>query len=57
MNADAVSVRIHGKGNLGAKPKREVVAAGEQSGLLISNRLFETCCRFSATGALFSLLL
>ncbi len=26
MEADAVSVRIHGKGNLGAKPKGEVVA-------------------------------
>jgi len=26
MEADAVSVRVHGKGNLGAKPKREVVA-------------------------------
>ena len=26
MEADAVSVRVHGKGNLGAKLKREVVA-------------------------------
>ena len=26
MEADAVSVRIHGKGNLGAKPRTEVIA-------------------------------
>ena len=26
MAAGAVSVRVHGKGNLGAKPKAEVVA-------------------------------
>jgi threonyl-tRNA synthetase len=26
MEANAVSVRIHGKGNLGAKPRIEVVA-------------------------------
>jgi threonyl-tRNA synthetase len=26
MDADAVSVRIHGKGNLGAKPRAEAVA-------------------------------
>ena len=26
MEADAVSVRVHGKGNLGAKPRGEVVA-------------------------------
>ncbi len=26
MDAGAVSVRLHGKGNLGAKPKAEVVA-------------------------------
>ncbi len=26
MEADAVSVRIHGKGNLGAKPRSEVIA-------------------------------
>jgi threonyl-tRNA synthetase len=26
MEADAVSVRVHGKGNLGAKPRAEVVA-------------------------------
>ena len=26
MEAGAVSVRLHGKGNLGAKPKAEVVA-------------------------------
>jgi threonyl-tRNA synthetase len=27
MAANAVSVRVHGKGSLGAKPKSEVVAA------------------------------
>ena len=26
MEADAVSVRVHGKGNLGAKPRAEIVA-------------------------------
>jgi threonyl-tRNA synthetase len=26
MDADAVSVRVHGKGNLGAKPHAEVIA-------------------------------
>ncbi len=26
MEADAVSVRVHGKGNLGAKPRGEVIA-------------------------------
>ncbi len=26
MEADAVSVRIHGKGNLGAKPRTETIA-------------------------------
>ena len=26
MEADAVSVRVHGKGNLGANPKGEVIA-------------------------------
>ena len=26
MEADAVSVRVHGKGNLGAKPRSEVIA-------------------------------
>jgi threonyl-tRNA synthetase len=26
MEANAVSVRVHGKGNLGAKPRGEVVA-------------------------------
>jgi threonyl-tRNA synthetase len=26
MEAGAVSVRVHGKGNLGAKPRTEVVA-------------------------------
>jgi threonyl-tRNA synthetase len=26
MDADAVSVRIHGKGNLGAKPRSEAMA-------------------------------
>ena len=26
MDADAVSVRVHGKGNLGAKPRAEVIA-------------------------------
>jgi len=26
MEASAVSVRVHGKGNLGAKPRTEVVA-------------------------------
>jgi threonyl-tRNA synthetase len=26
MDADAVSVRVHGKGNLGPKPRAEVVA-------------------------------
>ena len=26
LDADAVSVRIHGKGNLGAKPRGEVIA-------------------------------
>ena len=26
IEADAVSVRIHGKGNLGAKPRSEVIA-------------------------------
>jgi threonyl-tRNA synthetase len=26
MNADAISVRVHGKGNLGAKPRAEAIA-------------------------------
>ena len=26
MEADAVSVRVHGKGNLGAKPRGEAIA-------------------------------
>ena len=26
MEADAVSVRVHGKGNLGAKPRNQVIA-------------------------------
>jgi threonyl-tRNA synthetase len=26
MKANAVSVRVHGKGNLGAKPRGEVIA-------------------------------
>jgi threonyl-tRNA synthetase len=26
MDADAVSVRVHGKGNLGAKPSSEAIA-------------------------------
>ena len=26
MGADAVSVRVHGKGNLGSKPRAEVIA-------------------------------
>jgi threonyl-tRNA synthetase len=26
MEADAISVRVHGKGNLGAKPRTEVIA-------------------------------
>ena len=26
MEADAVSVRVHGKGNLGARPRAEVIA-------------------------------
>jgi threonyl-tRNA synthetase len=26
MEANAVSVRLHGKGNLGAKPREEVIA-------------------------------
>jgi threonyl-tRNA synthetase len=26
MEANAVSVRVHGKGNLGAKPRNEVIA-------------------------------
>ena len=26
MDADAVSVRVHGKGNLGAKPRGEAIA-------------------------------
>ena len=26
MEANAVSVRVHGKGNLGAKPRAEVIA-------------------------------
>ena len=26
MDADAVSVRVHGKGNLGAKPRPEAIA-------------------------------
>ena len=26
MDASAVSVRVHGKGNLGAKPRDEVIA-------------------------------
>ena len=26
MEANAISVRVHGKGNLGAKPREEVVA-------------------------------
>ena len=26
MDANAVSVRVHGKGNLGAKPRAEVIA-------------------------------
>jgi threonyl-tRNA synthetase len=31
MDADAVSVRVHGKGNLGAKPRREAIAEILQS--------------------------
>ncbi len=31
MDANAVSVRVHGKGNLGAKPKDEVIAEIMQS--------------------------
>ena len=31
MDAGAVSVRLHGKGNIGAKPKAEVVAEILQS--------------------------
>ncbi len=31
MDADAVSVRVHGKGNLGAKPRGEAVAEILQS--------------------------
>jgi threonyl-tRNA synthetase len=27
MDAGAVSIRVHGKGNLGAKPKSEAIAA------------------------------
>jgi len=26
MDADAISVRVHGKGNLGAKPRGETIA-------------------------------
>jgi threonyl-tRNA synthetase len=26
MDADAVSVRVHGKGNLGARPREEAIA-------------------------------
>lgn len=26
MDANAVSIRVHGKGNLGAKPRAEVIA-------------------------------
>ena len=26
MDADAISVRVHGKGNLGAKPRAEAIA-------------------------------
>jgi threonyl-tRNA synthetase len=26
MDADAISVRVHGKGNLGAKPRAEALA-------------------------------
>jgi threonyl-tRNA synthetase len=26
VNTDAVSIRVHGKGNLGAKPRAEVIA-------------------------------
>jgi len=29
MEANAVSVRVHGKGNLGAKPRGEVIASDE----------------------------
>ena len=31
MDADAVSVRVHGKGNLGAKPRAEAIAEILQS--------------------------
>jgi len=31
MEADAVSVRVHGKGNLGAKPRDEAIAEMLQS--------------------------
>ena len=31
MDADAVSVRVHGKGNLGAKPRSEAIAEVLQS--------------------------
>ena len=31
MEANAVSVRVHGKGNLGAKPRDEVIAETLQS--------------------------
>ena len=35
LEADAVSVRVHGKGNLGAKPRAEVIA---ETVLLIKER-------------------
>ena len=31
MEADAISVRVHGKGNFGAKPRGEVIAEILQS--------------------------
>jgi len=31
MDADAVSVRVHGKGNFGAKPRSEAIASILQS--------------------------
>ena len=31
MEADAVSVRVHGKGNLGAKPRAEAIAEVSKS--------------------------
>jgi len=31
MEANAISVRVHGKGNLGAKPRAEVIAGIQQA--------------------------